>query len=138
MLKILKYVLITAIALATLLTIAFFVLLHYAFGPVTTTGTIPLNDNKQLIYTEIYNADLGDWWYDVSFTLKPNNTIAKETFKNEDWKNNIEILKNKNEQIILIKDPPRMFILILNDSTKLVSEKSIALNDFRLNQYRNL
>ena len=71
-----------------------YILKILAFGPVHKTMSIDLDKGTVLIAKEVYNADLADIFYDVSFIVKMDGgkefDLGSVTFHDEDWKQSFE------------------------------------------------
>lgn len=102
-------------------------LIQSAFGPITTEGTIEIGHGRSLKYSETYNADLADWWYDVTFYPK-NDTSFFESFKNEKWQEHASLNVYDSLTKLIIPDPPRIYIATFNLQGQLIEETSISLD----------
>jgi hypothetical protein len=74
--------------------------LQSAFDPQYDKAEIKQNIGGTLICNSIYNADIHDWQYDVSYKYKPDDDsaidIGSGTYYGREW--------NKDEQLIQYKN----------------------------------
>jgi hypothetical protein len=79
-----------------------------AFGPNSKNVTINLSDNKVLLCTESYNADMHSVTYDVDFKLIENNSdtihLGVSSYSDTTWKNDLQLKKIGRFYILPVKD----------------------------------
>ncbi|NVJ46808.1 MAG: hypothetical protein HWE07_06760 [Cytophagia bacterium] len=105
-------------------------LIRSAFGPIKTEGKIEIGNGRELKYIEIYNADFAEWWYDVTF-YPDNDTSFFESFKNENWQEQMTIEKEGEITLITIMDNPRIYKVSFNSQGKLLEEISISTDSLK-------
>jgi hypothetical protein len=79
--------------------------LKHAFDPEYDRAEIRQNIGGTLICNSVYNADIHDWQYDVSYEYKANNTdsvikIGSGTYYAREWNKDEQLTQYKNWTIL--------------------------------------
>lgn len=100
--------------------------MHSAFGPIKSEGQFEIGHGKQIKYVEIYNADFADWWFDVTF-YPENDTSFFESFKNENWLEEMTIDSDHGTTVMTVIENSRIYQALFNHQGKLINENSISI-----------